>query len=249
LFHGFFDLGDELNLPQSVAKSLVVQYVGQLRKLEHRKNHCLISKDEDYSQAMYNLYTQHGFNVQYINHIDSDMIVLLIQQTAKNYMSSTPIWNQFIEDGKIRLNIMANSLLKDAPRAIILAVNTDSITGQYLNEDVIMISTSDYKIKLLNVKDRDIKICKQTLLGPSYGGPINKLIYLEFIKGYESERKLTENEQDCLNVDLRLAALRFWLSRLKDFHNAKEGEITSIKDPNHFKDILLNRQTMENYAN
>lgn len=48
----------------------------------------------------------------------------------------------------------------------------------YLNEDVIMIATSDYKIKLFNVKDRDNKICKQTLLGPSYGGPINKLIYL-----------------------------------------------------------------------
>jgi len=80
-------------------------------------------------------------------------------------------------------------------------------------------------------------------------GKINKLIYLEFIKGNESERKLKENEQDCLNVDLRLAALRFWLSRLGDFHHAKEGEITSIKDPNHFKDILLNRQTMENYVN
>jgi WD40 repeat protein len=32
----------------------------------------------------------------------------------------------------------------------------------YLNEDVIMITTSDYKIKLFNVKDRDNKICKQT---------------------------------------------------------------------------------------
>ena len=57
----------------------------------------------------------------------------------------------------------------------------------YLNEDVIMISTSDYKIKLLNVKDRDIKICKQTLLGPSYGGPINKLIYLNAQNKTEDE--------------------------------------------------------------
>jgi hypothetical protein len=80
-------------------------------------------------------------------------------------------------------------------------------------------------------------------------GKINKLMYTEFIKGYESERKLTENEQDRLNKDLRLAALRFWLSRLEDSYNAKEGEITSIKDPNHFKAILLNRQAMENYVN
>ena len=78
---------------------------------------------------------------------------------------------------------------------------------------------------------------------------INKSMFLEFIKGYRSERKLTDNEQEYLNVSLRLAALRFWLSRLEDFYNAKEGEITSIKDPKHFKDILLDRQAMKNYAN
>ena len=80
-------------------------------------------------------------------------------------------------------------------------------------------------------------------------GQINKSMFLEFIKGYQSKRKLTDNEQEYLNVALRLAALRFWLSRLEDFYNAKEGEITSIKDPKHFKDILLDRQAMKNYAN
>ena len=80
-------------------------------------------------------------------------------------------------------------------------------------------------------------------------GQINKSMFLEFIKGYQLERKLTDNEQEYLNVALRLAALRFWLSRLEDFYNAKEGEITSIKDPKHFKDILLDRQAMKNYAN
>jgi homoserine kinase type II len=79
-------------------------------------------------------------------------------------------------------------------------------------------------------------------------GKINKLLYLEFIKGYQSEKKLTDNENEYFNSALRLAALRFWLSRLEAFHDAKEGEITFIKDPNHFKDILVNRQTMETYA-
>ena len=79
-------------------------------------------------------------------------------------------------------------------------------------------------------------------------GKINKLLYSVFIKGYQSERKLTDNENEYFNSALRLAALRFWLSRLEAFHNAKEGEITFIKDPNHFKNILVNRQTMETYA-
>ena len=80
-------------------------------------------------------------------------------------------------------------------------------------------------------------------------GKINKIMYLEFIKGYQSERRLTDNEQQYLNSALRLAALRFWLSRLEDFHNIKDGEITSIKDPNHFKEILVDRQEMKDYAN
>ncbi|MDC0183307.1 homoserine kinase, partial [Nitrosomonadales bacterium] len=80
-------------------------------------------------------------------------------------------------------------------------------------------------------------------------GKINNLMSIEFLNGYESIRKLLNIEYDYLNIALRMAALRFWLSRLEDFHNIKEGEITSIKDPSHFKNILLDRQTMKNYAN
>ena len=80
-------------------------------------------------------------------------------------------------------------------------------------------------------------------------GKINTLMYSEFINGYQSERKLTDNENEYFNSALRLAALRFWLSRLEDFYNVKKGEITSIKDPNHFKNILVDRQRMKNYVN
>jgi len=80
-------------------------------------------------------------------------------------------------------------------------------------------------------------------------GKIEKSLFLEFMKGYESVRALKVDESKYLNVSLRLASLRFWLSRLEDFHNVKEGEITFIKNPNHFKNILLDRQKEQNYAN
>ena len=80
-------------------------------------------------------------------------------------------------------------------------------------------------------------------------GKIDKSILESFINGYQSIRKLTDKERKYFKTGLRLAALRFWLSRLKDFYNAKEGEITSIKDPNHFKNILLDRQAMKNNVN
>lgn len=58
------------------------------------------------------------------------------------------------------------------------------------------------------------------------------------LNAYESIRPLTSEEKNAWNAALRLAALRFFLSRLKDKHIPREGEMTQIKDPNVFKNIL-----------
>lgn len=63
-----------------------------------------------------------------------------------------------------------------------------------------------------------------------------------FLNGYESIRELSEDEKNFLPISLRLAAMRFWLSRLYDFHFKKDGEITYTKAPEHFKKILQNYQ-------
>ena len=62
-----------------------------------------------------------------------------------------------------------------------------------------------------------------------------------FLDAYKKIRSFNDNEDRAWNDLLRLASLRFWVSRLNDFYNAEEGELTFIKDPNHFKKILKKR--------
>jgi homoserine kinase type II len=62
-----------------------------------------------------------------------------------------------------------------------------------------------------------------------------------FLDAYKKIRSFNDNEDQAWNDVLRLASLRFWVSRLNDFYHAEEGELTFIKDPNHFKKILKKR--------
>lgn len=63
------------------------------------------------------------------------------------------------------------------------------------------------------------------------------------LKSYMLKRPLLDEEIQAWPVMLRAAALRFWLSRLHDQHFPKQGEMTHIKNPNVFKDILIDRIT------
>ncbi|MEC9206202.1 MAG: homoserine kinase [Pseudomonadota bacterium] len=58
---------------------------------------------------------------------------------------------------------------------------------------------------------------------------------------YNKHRKITDNEKNQWKSALVSAALRFYLSRLLDLYFPKIGEITHIKDPTVFENILIDR--------
>ena len=54
-------------------------------------------------------------------------------------------------------------------------------------------------------------------------------------------RPLTGAERALLPAMLRAAALRFWISRLWDFHLPREASMLKAHDPTHFERVLRER--------
>lgn len=61
------------------------------------------------------------------------------------------------------------------------------------------------------------------------------------LAAYQAVRPLTAPERELLNAQLRAGALRFWISRLWDFHLPREAALLQPHDPTHFERVLQQR--------
>ena len=65
--------------------------------------------------------------------------------------------------------------------------------------------------------------------------------YDAFLAAYQAVRPLAAAERQLLPALLRAGALRFWISRLWDFHLPREAALLQAHDPTHFERVLRER--------
>jgi len=62
-----------------------------------------------------------------------------------------------------------------------------------------------------------------------------------FLSAYQGVRAFNQAERQLLHPMLRAGALRFWTSRLWDFHLPREASMLQAHDPTHFERVLQQR--------
>jgi len=86
----------------------------------------------------------------------------------------------------------------------------------------------------------DVAVCANDwcLVDPEKDRSFDPALVSAFLGEYVAVRTLSAAEREAWPTMLRAAALRFWLSRLFDFHLPRPGELVHAHDPEHFREIL-----------
>ncbi len=87
----------------------------------------------------------------------------------------------------------------------------------------------------------DIAVCLNDWCIDHRSGALIDTLALPFLAAYQSQRLLTPAELLLLPAAMRAAALRFWLSRLWDWHLPRSAALLQAKDPAHFERVLRDR--------
>jgi homoserine kinase type II len=131
----------------------------------------------------------------------------------------------------------AEQRFPDLPRA---AVHADLFRDNALFEGTRISGVVDFYFAGVDCLLYDAAVCVNDwcLVDPAADRRLDAARTHALLSACHAVRPFTALERAAWPAMLRAAALRFWLSRLHDFHRPRTGMMVHAHDPEHFREIL-----------
>ena len=128
----------------------------------------------------------------------------------------------------------------DVPRG---PVHADLFRDNVLFEQERLSGVIDFYFAGVDCLLYDVAVCANDwcLADPERDPCLDPARTTALLDAYRAYRPLSAAERDAWPVMLRAAALRFWLSRLFDYHQPRPGQLVRVHDPEHFRKVLSAR--------
>ncbi len=135
------------------------------------------------------------------------------------------------------LQFQALTRFPDLPRG---PVHADLFRDNVLFEDGALSGVIDFYFAGVDCLLYDCAVCVNDwcLVDPAQDRRLDEAKTRALLEAYAAERSFTALERSAWPVLLRAAALRFWLSRLRDLHLPRPGALVHAHDPEHFRAML-----------
>ncbi len=132
--------------------------------------------------------------------------------------------------GPIHADLFRDNVMFDTEGAAAGSDATPSLTGFF-----------DFYFAGVDTWAFDIAVCQNDWCIDLATGAPDALRTAALMDAYNAVRPLTGPERQAMPAMLRAGALRFWISRLWDFHLPREASMLKAHDPAHFERVLRER--------
>ena len=138
------------------------------------------------------------------------------------------------------LQFQSQHRFPDLPRG---PVHADLFRDNVLFEEGRVSGVIDFYFAGVDCLLYDVAVCANDwcLADPHLDAALDPERTAALLGAYQALRAPSAPERDAWPVLLRAAALRFWLSRLFDYHQPRPGQLVRVHDPEHFRKVLTSR--------